>query len=170
MKNRSQLAMGLILILLGVWFIAQRQVSGLNLWVGAYMVWPMNMLVIGAAIFLIGLLVGSPGMAVPAAIVSGIGGIFIYQKAYNAPQSWSYMWALIPGFVGVGNVVAGLLARNGRQVRSGLNLIVTSAVLFVIFAAIFGAPTILGSYGPALLLVLLGIWFLARGFTNRGRE
>lgn len=170
MRNRSQLAMGLILVLLGVWFIVQRQVPAFDLWMGPYMVWPMNMLVIGAAIFLIGLLVNSPGMAVPAAVVSGIGGIFIYQKVYNAPQSWSYMWALIPGFVGVGNVIAGLLAHNARQTRSGLNLIVTSAVLFVIFAAIFGPPTIMGAYGPALVLILLGIWFLARGFINRGRE
>jgi hypothetical protein len=170
MRNRSQLAMGLILILLGVWFIAQRQIPGLNLWVGMYMVWPMNLLVIGAAIFVIGLLVGSPGMAIPAAIVTGIGGIFVYQKTYNTPESWSYMWALIPGFVGVGNVVAGLLSRNAHQARSGLNLIATSAVLFVVFAAIFGPPTILGAYGPALLLIILGIWFLARGFINRRRE
>jgi hypothetical protein len=134
------------------------------------MVWPTNMLAIGAAILLIGLLVGAPGMAVPAAIVAGLGGIFIYQKAYNDPGSWSFMWALIPGFVGVGNVVAGLLGRDGSQARSGLNLIVTSLVMFVIFATIFGRATILGAYGPALLLIVAGIWFLARGFISRRRE
>lgn len=170
MKNRSQLALGLILVLLGVWFIAQRQVPALGQWVGMYMAWPMNMVVIGAGIFLIGLLVGSPGMAVPAAVVSGIGGIFIYQNVYNDPTSWSYMWALIPGFVGVGSIVSGLLGSDRSQARSGLNLIVTSAVLFVIFAAIFGRLSILGAYGPAVLLILVGVWFLARGFINRSRE
>jgi hypothetical protein len=170
MKNRSQLVIGLILILLGGFFIAQRQIPTLNQWVGMYMVWPNIMLVIGAGIFLFGLLVGAPGMAIPAAIVSGLGGIFIYQQAYNDSASWSFMWALIPGFVGVGSLVAGLLESDSRQARSGLNMIMTSVVMFVIFAAIFGRATILGAYGPALILIAVGIWFLVRGFINRRRE
>ena len=63
-----------------------------------------------------------------------------------------------------------MLSNNRHQARSGLNLIVTSALLFVIFAAIFGHLSILGAYGPAVLLILVGVWFLARGFINRGRE
>jgi hypothetical protein len=109
-------------------------------------------------------------MAVPAAVVSGIGGILIYQNISKDFTSWSYMWALIPGFVGVGSIVAGLLERNRGQARSGLNLVATSAVLFVIFAAVFGRLTILGAYGPAILLILVGVWILARGLINRGRE
>jgi len=170
MKNRSQLALGLILVLLGAWFIAQRQVPALDHWVNTYMTWPMSLVAIGGAILLIGLLVGAPGMAIPAAIVSGIGGILVYQNLSKDFTSWSFMWALIPGFVGVGTILAGMLSNNRHQARSGLNLIVTSALLFVIFAAIFGHLSILGAYGPAVLLILVGVWFLARGFINRGRE
>lgn len=170
MKNRSQLGLGLILILLGAWFIAQRQIPALGQMMGNYMAWPMNMVTIGAALFLVGLVVGAPGLSVPAAIVSGIGGIFIYQNTYNDPAAWSFMWTLIPGFVGVGNILAGVLGNNARQSRSGMNLIVTSLILFVVFAAIFGRLAMLGPYGPAVLLILVGVWFLARGFINRSRE
>ncbi len=170
MKNRTQLALGLVLILIGAWFIAQRQYPALNLWVTQYMGWPLNIVGIGGIILLIGLVTGAPGMAVPAAIVAGIGGILYFQNVTEDFASWSYMWTLIPGFVGVGEILAGLLSSSGRRARSGMNLIVTSAVMFVIFASLFGRLSILGPYGPAALLILLGVWVLARGLWNRKAE
>jgi hypothetical protein len=77
------------------------------------------------------------------------------------------MWTLIPGFVGVGEVVAGLLTASPTRSRSGANLIMTSAVLFVVFAAIFNKLTILGPYGPAILLILVGVWVLVRGLWRK---
>ena len=53
--------------------------------------------------------------------------------------------------------------------RSGANTIVVSAVLFVIFAAIFGKLTLLGAYGPAILLILAGIWVFVRGLWRKGQ-
>lgn len=167
MRNRTQLALGLVLILLGAFFIVQRQVPALNHWVQLYMTWPLNIVAVGALIFLIGLLVGAPGMSVPAVIVAGIGGILYYQEATRDFSSWSYMWTLIPGFVGVGELLNGLLSGNNFKLRSGSNLIVTSAVLFIIFAAIMGKLTILGPYGPAILLILVGVWVMARGLWHR---
>lgn len=169
MKNRSQLALGLILILLGVWFIAQQEVPALKSWVSLTMQWPFNIVAIGGLILLIGLLVGAPGMAIPAVIVAGIGGILYYQQRFEDYQSWSYMWTLILGFIGVGQILSALLGGGRQQVSSGLNLIVTSAVLFIVFAAFFGKLTLLGSFGPAILLILLGVWVVARGFW-RGRK
>ena len=170
MKNRSQLALGVVLILLGAWFIAQRQVPALETWVAQYMSWPLNVVAAGAIILLIGLLVGAPGMAIPAAIVAGIGGILYYQNRTNDYQSWSYMWTLIPGFVGVGQILAGALGRSMREARSGINLILTSVVMFIIFAAIFGKLSMLGPYFPAVALILVGLWFLVRGFWRRNRQ
>jgi len=169
MKNRSQLALGLILILLGAWFIAQQQVPALKAWMAPFMQGPLMAVAAGGLILLIGLLVGAPGMAIPASIVAGIGGILYYQQTFNDYQSWSYMWTLIIGFVGVGQVLAGLLGGGRHQISNGLNGIVVSAVLFIVFAAIFGKLTILGSFGPAILLILLGIWVIARGLW-RGRR
>ena len=170
MKNRSQLALGVILILLGAWFIAQRQVPALETWVAQYMNWPLNVVAVGAIILLIGLLVGAPGMAIPAAIVAGIGGILYYQNQTNDYQSWSYMWTLIPGFVGIGQILAAVLGRSMREARSGMNMILTSAVMFIIFAAIFGKLGMLGPYFPAVVLILVGLWFLVRGFWRRNKE
>lgn len=170
MKNRSQLALGIVLILLGVWFIAQRQVPALGAWVELYMSWPLNVVAAGAIILLIGLLVGAPGMAIPAAIVAGIGGILYYQNLTEDYTSWSYMWTLIPGFVGIGQIVASFLGRSMREARSGMNLIAMSAVMFVIFAALFGRLSMFGPYVPAIVLILVGVWFLVRGFWRRNRE
>jgi len=131
------------------------------------------MLLIGGGIFIFGLVLGQPGMSVPAAIVAGLGGIFYYQQVTENFSSWSYMWALIPGFVGVGTILAGLLGENtASNLKHGLNLIVISAVLFLVFSSFFGGWTLLGSFGPAILLILLGVWVLASGlyrsFRNKG--
>jgi hypothetical protein len=110
-------------------------------------------------------------MAVTAAIVAGIGGIFYYQDMTENYDSWSYMWALIPGFVGVGTVVAGLLGdKTARNLKHGLNLMVISAVLFLIFSSLFGGFTLLGNYGPAILLILLGLWVLGKGIYSSYRN
>ena len=167
MRNRSQLVLGVILILLGVWFVAQRQFPVVNQFAQIYLSWPLNLVAIGALIFLVGLVVGAPGMSVPAAIVAGIGGILYYQKVTNDYTSWSFMWTLIPGFVGIGEIVSGLLTRTNFKARNGVNLLITSAVMFIIFAAIFGRLNVLGPYGPAVLLILVGIWVLGRGLWKR---
>jgi len=118
-------------------------------------------------VLVIGLLTGASGLAVPAAIVAGIGGILYYQEAYHDPMTWAYMWTLIPGFAGVGAILEGLLTRNTARARGGLDSIVTSAILFVIFAAIFGKLTLFGPYGPAILLILAGLWLAGRAFWRR---
>lgn len=167
MRNRSQLALGLILILLGAWFIAQRQVPILSQLTKIYLTWPLNIVAAGALIFIIGLVAGAPGMSVPAAIVAGIGGILYYQEMTHDFTTWSFMWTLIPGFVGVGEMLQGLLTGLNYKIRAGFTTLVTSLVLFVIFAAIFGRLVILGPYGPAVLLILVGAWVLARGLWPR---
>jgi hypothetical protein len=79
------------------------------------------------------------------------------------------MWALIPGFVGVGTILAGLLGEHTRRnIGHGLNLIVISTVLFLVFATFFGGLSILGDYGAAVILILLGVYILIRGFLRNG--
>ena len=81
------------------------------------------------------------------------------------------MWALIPGFVGVGTVLAGLLGDGLRyNVERGLNLIVISAVLFLIFAAAFNRINLLGNYGIAALLILLGLYVIVHGLLRRPQK
>lgn len=169
--GRSQLALGIILILIGGWFLLNQTMPEFRNFFAPYTEWPVNMLLIGAGILVIAVATSSPGLAVPAAIVAGIGGIFYYQESTGNYDSWSYMWALIPGFIGAGVALQGLLGENtGHNLKRGLNLMVISAVLFLVFAAFLGGWNILGEFGPAVLLILLGLWVLGSGLYRSYRK
>jgi hypothetical protein len=103
-------------------------------------------------------------MAVPACIVGGIGGLLYWQNATGNWESWAYAWTLIPGFVGVGIVLSGLLGGDTQQsVRGGAWLILISLVLFTIFGSFLGGLGLLGPYWP-VLLIALGLLVLVRSF------
>src|SRR5258706_10932609 len=168
-QNRSNLFLGLLLILIGAWMVVTRQVPGVQAWLNHNFSWPMWVIGAGALLFLTGLFTGAPGMAIPASIVAGVGGILYFQEMHNNYASWSYMWTLIPGFVGVGTILVGLLGENTRHNLSrGLRLLIISAVLFLAFGTFLGGLTILWQYGAPILIILLGVFILARGFL-RGR-
>lgn len=168
-QNRTNLVLGLLLILIGGWLVVSQRVPAVQNWLEDNFTWPMWTIGAGLLVFLIGLITGAPGMAVPASIIAGIGGILYYQNATDNFSSWSYMWTLIPGFVGVGTILAGLLGEDTRHnLARGMNLIVISAVMFLIFATFFGGLSILGDYGAAIILILLGLYVLLRGFVRGG--
>lgn len=170
-RNRTQLALGLILILVAAWLVVAKFRPDLAAWLTLTFDWPMWVIFAGGIILLIGLLTGAAGMAVPACIVAGIGGILYYQNSTGNWESWAYMWALIPGFVGLGTLLSGLLGGNFRQeARHGLNLLVVSAVLFLIFTAIFGGLGIFSpyqEYALAGVLFLFGMWLILRGLLRK---
>ena len=96
------------------------------------------------------------------AILSGIGGIFYYQNMSGDWASWSYIWALIPAFVGVGVIIGGLIDKNYKDGFSGgLTLIVISAILFLVFGSAFGLDSEFTQYWP-VLLIALGLISLVR--------
>jgi hypothetical protein len=164
-RNRSNLAVGVLLIVLGGWFLAVQFVPGLAAWVNVRFAWPLIVAAVGLGLFVFGLLVGAPGMVIPACIVGGIGGILYWQSVTGNWASWSYAWALIPGFVGVGVMADGLLEGHARQsFTGGAWLIVISAVLFLVFGSIFGGVTVFGPYWP-VLLIILGVIGLVRALS-----
>ena len=170
-QGRTQLALGIILILLGAWFIARRTFPEVAAFADRFSDWPFTVIGVGVLLLLLGLILGSPGLAVPAAIVAGIGGILYYQDMTGDWNSWAYMWTLIPGFVGVGVLLQGLLGEDTRRnLRHGLNLMVVSAVLFLVFSAFLGGWNLLGNFGPAILLILLGLWVLGSGLYRSMRR
>ena len=164
--KRSTLVIGIMLVLVGLYFIAGNLVPEFNDWINVTMSWPLIIIAVGAGLLVLGILVGAPEMAIPAVIVGGIGGILYYQNLTGDWGSWSYMWALIPGFSGIGMLLGKLLGAPGEKtVRQGLDSIGTSLVMFVIFGSFFGAFKMLGDYWPLLLVaagVLLGLRSLIR--------
>jgi hypothetical protein len=168
-STRSGLAAGILLILVGGWFLAVQLVPGLSESFWATFDWPFIIIGVGACLLIFGLLAGAPGMAVPATIVAGIGGILAYQNATGDWTSWSYVWSLIPGFVGLGIMLSALLGDGGREgFRSGLSLVFISVILFLIFSAIMGASP-LGSWWP-ILLIILGVWLLIQPLFRRRKS
>ncbi|HLA06643.1 MAG TPA: hypothetical protein VJ022_04310, partial [Anaerolineales bacterium] len=57
-----------------------------------------------------------------------------------------------------------------RNLGHGLRLVGTSAVLFLVFATFFGEFNFLGEYGAAIILILLGVFILARGIWRSGGQ
>ena len=168
-RSRTQLGLGVLLVLLGLWFFVVRQVPALKAWTELQFDWPFYVIGAGALILLVGLITGAPAMSIPACIVAGIGGILYYQNLSQDWESWSFLWTLIPGFVGVGSILTGLFGEDTRRnLAHGINLVVISAVLFLVMAAMMQRLNILGPYGPAALLILLGLYVIIRGLWRSG--
>lgn len=171
-KKRTQLVLGFLLILVAGWLIATRINPELaDIIKLPPFDWPMWVVMVGGLLLVIGLLTGEPDMAVPACIVAGIGGILYYQNATGDWASWLYLWTLIPGFIGLGTLLSGILGEDfKRSLRDGLNLLLFSAIMFSVFGTIFGGWTIFGpyaDYAPIVLLFLLGSWLIVRSFLRR---
>ena len=159
-RKRTNLIGGILLILIGAWFLAMQFFPQLGEWINIELSWPLIIIGVGVFLLVLGLLVGEPGMAVPAVIVGGIGCLLYYQNITGDWDSWAYAWTLIPGFIGLGILLAGLLGGTLRKdLVGGLTMIVISAVLFAIFASTLGGLTVLGDYWP-VLLILLGLWIM----------
>ncbi len=167
-KRGSNLALGILLILIGVIFLIIRIFPGLGLAFSLVFSWPVIIIAVGGALFLLGLLTGAPEMAIPACIVGGIGSILYWQNLTDNWESWSYIWTFIPGFVGIGLILSGVLKRDSNQISDGFQTIIISAVLFLVFGGFFGALPILKQYWPALL-ILLGLWQLGKALLGSRR-
>ena len=166
-ESRANLAIGILLILLGSWFLIGQFFPDLKDIINIETAWPLIVVGVGIFLLLLGLLIKVPGLAVPACIVGGIGGILYWQFLNQNWESWSYIWALIPGFVGVGIILARLLGDDDQGAyRAGIKLIIISLILFLVFFLFLGGRGILSEYWP-VLLILLGIWVFAQAVLRR---
>ena len=167
-RTRSSLVFGLLLILIGAWFLAVQIVPGLD-WFWDIISWPLIVIAVGVFLLLLGLVLGAPGMAVPACIVGGIGGLLYWQNATGNWESWSFAWALIPGFVGAGLMLASLLGEGGKDTfRVGAWMSFISLIVFALFGSFFGA-NVLGTYWP-VVLILFGVWILIQPLFRRTKK
>ena len=163
-NRRNGIVGGVILILLGLLFLA----SELFPQTFTFWDWPFIIIGLGGVFVLWAILAGSGGLAVPGAILAGIGGIFYYQNLTGDWESWTYIWALIPGFVGLGVILSGIIDGNFKEAFSGgLTLLVISGILFFAFGSFFGLEHDLIQYWPVLLIVLGLIALVRVIFTGR---
>ncbi len=166
-ERRSDLVIGILLLLIGGWFLAAQFYPRLNEIINLQYRWPLIVVGVGVFLFVLGLLARQPGMSVPAVIVGGIGAELYYTNLTGNWGAWTYLWALIPGFVGVGVLLSTLLGGEDRSgYREGLRLILISAVLFAVFFVIFSGQANLAKYWP-VLIILAGLWVIVVAFTRR---
>jgi hypothetical protein len=162
----SSIIAGLILILVGLFFLLLPFFPSLADSINIELTWPMIIVGVGG-LFLLGALLGSPALAVPGSVIAGIGLLLTYQNANDAWETWGYSWALIPGFVGVGIVIQETLkGRAGKGLREGGQLIVISLVMFVIAGALIGGLVDF-TMAAALILIGLGLWQLIKVLLGR---
>ncbi len=160
--SRSSIAGGLILVLLGGWFLAMQLVPGLGEWFNTRYSWPLIIVAFGAMWLLLAFIMRNPDYAMPAAIFGGIGGLLYWQNLTGQWASWAYAWTLIPGFAGVGTILMGLLGKAPlKNLSAGAWLIFISLVMFAIFGSFLGGVNYFGAYWP-ILLIVLGVITLAR--------
>jgi hypothetical protein len=168
-SNRSGIVLGILLVALGAALVFYQLNPTFHAMIQIQFSWPWIIIGVGIFLLVLGLLVNAPDTAIAACIVGGIGGLLYYQNQSGDWASWSFAWTLIPGFVGVGMVLAWVLGGSAQTAREGLQSILTSIILFVIFAAIFGGLTWLGPYWP-LLLVLIGLVIILQPFLRRKKS
>ncbi|MFN2144180.1 MAG: hypothetical protein ACK2T7_02455, partial [Anaerolineales bacterium] len=174
MKRRSSFTLGFLLILLGGWFLAVQFIPGIGDWMARVADWPFWVIGPGLFFILAGLISGVTDLMIPGSIISGIGLILYYQNATGDWQSWSYAWALIIVFVGIGIFLANLFKGDLRTaIEEGGSPFMTGAIMFLIFGSIFraafGQTPLLGDYWPVLLIVF-GLWLLIKPFFRRKRK
>ncbi len=165
-KQRSRLAFGLIVLLVGFWLLAVQLFPALRNWANLFSTGSMIVLGAGGLLLLVGLVTRDANLMVPACVVASVGGIILVTGMAGSHLSWSYAWTLIPGGAGVGEILAGLLNSERGRISRGLNTIAASLLLFIIFASFFGGLTWLGPYWPALVIVA-GLWLLVRAFWRK---
>jgi hypothetical protein len=162
-RTRSAAVGGVILIVLGALLLLAQVSPELGSLLGLEWSWPLIVVAVGLGLFVMGLFTGTPSMAIPACIVAGIGGILYWQNMTGNWLSWTYAWALIPGFVGVGMILSALLGEGGwSRAAEGAESILVSLVLFLVFGSLFGGLTGLGPYWPALLILVGAVQLVRR--------
>jgi hypothetical protein len=168
-ERRSDLVVGIILIFIGGWFLAAQfeLVPGFRDIMNIEYQWPLIIIGVGVFLFLLGLFIHAPGLSVPACIVGGIGGLLYWTNSTENWTAWSYLWTLIPGFVGAGILLATILGGQDKNgYREGLKLILISVVLLILFLLIFTGQGQFIKYWP-ILIILAGAWILIQTIFRR---
>ncbi|MGA3031254.1 MAG: hypothetical protein ABSE58_11085 [Candidatus Limnocylindrales bacterium] len=136
-ERGGTLAVGLLLVLLGVFFFVSQQV---NFDLGRYG-WPIFIIVPGLFLLVVGLAIpheGGLGAAIPGGIILTVGLLLAFQDATDTYASWAYAWALVaPGSVGATLALYGLLHRRWDLLDSGLRTAAVGLGLFVGFGLFF---------------------------------
>ncbi|HEV8546488.1 MAG TPA: DUF5668 domain-containing protein [Candidatus Limnocylindrales bacterium] len=175
-SRRGSAAVGIVLIVLGGLFLAER---AFDVDIGRYG-WPLFVIVPGLLLVGASLVTGgreASGLAVAGGITTTVGLILAVQNATDQWATWAYAWALAgPGGTGLGLVLFGLVRHHADFVSSGLRSLGAGLGLFAAFGLFFegviglsGEPFLIGSDILPIALITLGVALVGLGLL-RGRS
>lgn len=148
-----------ILIGLGVLFLGA-QIFSFSLF---GVLWPLFVLIPGLA-FLYPALTGGKdkaGLAIPGAMITGTGLILFYQALTNHWESWAYIWALYPVFLGFAFTFVGRRTENRSLYETGNGFVKWGLMAFIGMWLLFEGLLFGGN--NALISVLLPIVLIGAG-------
>jgi hypothetical protein len=175
MRSSSSLAIGIVLVVVGVFFLVMRV---FNVDLSTYG-WPLYVIIPGLTLVVVGFVSLGSGAIIPGGIVTVTGLVLAYQNATNDWASWSYAWALVmPGGVGLGIFLSGLRDRDPRQIRQGRTLLFWSLLIFMIgfvfFESILNVSGVdygvIGRAALPVLLIVIGVTLLVRSMRRQRRD
>ncbi|GEM_PF-719678 len=162
----------LVLISLGAIFLLSNFMGGIG-WMFSTL-WPLTIMLPGLGFFAVALFGNRnhAGFFFPGTILTGIGGILLFQNVTDYWQSWAYAWALIPLFVGIALTLAGNRTGNEGEFRTGRSMIVGSGITFLAFAAlfelfIFNSVSGAWTFVLPILLIVAGVYVFFNGHTTQ---
>lgn len=160
--QQKHMVPGITLVAIGALFLLA-QVFNFSIF---GVLWPLLIILPGAA-FLYAAFSGGKkqsGLAVPGSIITGTGLILMFQNLTGHWESWAYIWALYPVFLGWALSFMGQRTQNESVYETGRGFIRWGGISFVALAAFFELMIFdHGALGNLLLPIVLiggGAWML----------
>lgn len=160
--KKTALSIGILLILVGALLLAMQFVPALQSWIQ----WPVILIAVGVVFLVASVTSGNGDLAIPGMITGGLGGIFLYQSISGDYNSWSYVWALVPGFVGLGILLANVI-NHDRMDRGGVILLLISAFAFGALYAVERFDAVTREMLWPIALIFVGVLILFNNVSRR---
>jgi hypothetical protein len=168
-RDNSRSLGAIILIVLGVVFLLGQifNFDVLDVFGSTGIGWPMFVILPGLIMLGVAVFSSAAFMAIPGAIVTGTGLILWFQSATDRFETWSYLWALYPVFVGLALIYVGTRTGNAGQVQGGRRAVTVGVILTAVFAVFMegiftGAFDSIFEYIVPILLIGGGAFLLLR--------
>jgi hypothetical protein len=139
--NRNRIIVGVVLIMIGLFFMFSQFLKAVfNIRIGTY-TWPLAVLLPGLLLYLMAFITDektSKGLVVAGSLIGSLGLVLAFQNLTGLWASWAYAWSLIfPTGVGAGQMIYATLRGDSDLMEDGWGLFKVGGVIFLIGMVFF---------------------------------